>query len=596
MSSHREQISQLISLGQEKGYLTLAEINDALPPEFTNEEAIEALIAPFEDLGIKVLETAPESEDELVMAGITGSSDKEKVNSDDAAKALLDIEHELGRTSDPIRMYMREMGANELLTRREEVKIARRIELGQKATVDELMKYPRTFVLLNEAYENIRNEERKFETLIAGYAYDLDEFDENNLPMPNTDEKIEEPDITLELFEKDIENVIKFSEKKVEKSIEIMDGIRLAPAFIEEVLTDIKERVRKIADYEKKIITLLTDKLGFERLDAIKLLEGHSGNVDWVKDVLSTHKSTDTDVLAYYYDHFHRAQRRIHKITSKTGLTVQELKDLSRRINKFDRETQAAKDEMTSANLRLVISIAKKYNNRGLQFLDIIQEGNIGLMKAVDKFEYRRGYKFSTYATWWIRQAITRSIADQARTIRVPVHMIETINKLKRVQRIMLQILGREPSVEELSEGLGNKYGKEIPEEAKIGMEISEAKVQQILKISREPTSMDSPVGDEEDSTLGDFIADENIISPEDAAEDQGLKETIGKLLDGLTEREEKVLRMRFGLTMTTDYTLEEVGKQFDVTRERIRQIEAKALKKLRHPSRIEQLRSFHQK
>jgi RNA polymerase primary sigma factor len=585
---YQKQIRMLIKTGRAKGYLTYAELNDALPSEMIEEDAIERFIAPLEDLGIKVLETAPESEDDLLLAGITGDSTKassdedeqsDESQEDEATKAILD-EAEIGRTTDPIRMYMREMGHNELLTRREEVGIARRIEAGQNAVFLALLEYPRTFQFFHESYQKILDDEMKLSDLIAGFSYEDDSdiaIEDMVLPSPNDTDVENQVEHTLADFQDIIHKVIEHYNDNPELSGKELQKLRLAQNFVDNLLSDMSKHMKKLREQERNIRDICIEKLNLSQEELVKLFKGHEGDLEWVNAKLAKHKKVDAETLDYHQDAIQRAQKRIIKIHNRCGLDNEAMRDLERRIRSAQRETQKAKDEMTQANLRLVISIAKKYNNRGLQFLDIIQEGNIGLMKAVDKFEYRRGFKFSTYATWWIRQAITRSIADQARTIRVPVHMIETINKLKREQRILTQALGREPSVEELAKA----------------MELNEVKIQQILKISRDPTSMDAPVGDEEDSSLGDFLQDENAISPDEAAEDSSLIETIDALLGGLTERERKVLQMRFGIRMTTDYTLEEVGKQFEVTRERIRQIEAKALKKLRHPSRAEKLKTY---
>ena len=589
------QLKLLIAKGKEQGFLTYHEITEYLPDEIVDPEQIEDIINMIADMGIEIHEFPPDL-DQLLQ----NNSD----SSDGTSASLVSVESEFGRTTDPVRMYMREMGTVDLLTRQGEIKIAKRIEAGMNQVLFALSLYPGTIDMLLEAYGSVEHKEQKLSDVILGFSVQ-EEYPDSGLPAKsrkqssrqNQDDDSGDGDnddgldleevrlaITgLEKLYKRLVTSIKRHGKGDRKTVAIQDNItekflklRLAPKFITSLTTNVRRTIEMIRKTEREVMRLCVKTANMPRKDFISSFPGNETNVDWVG------KQTETDMpyaqnLAEVKDDVARIQEKLAMVLEKNLLSVAEIKEVNKKISIGEAKMRKAKKEMVEANLRLVISIAKKYTNRGLLFLDLIQEGNIGLMKAVDKFEYRRGYKFSTYATWWIRQAITRSIADQARTIRIPVHMIETINKLNRISRQILQEQGREATPEELAEKM------EMPEE----------KVRKVLKIAKEPISMETPIGDDDDSHLGDFIEDLNTQAPVDYANFEGLKQTMKDSLNGLTSREAKVLRMRFGIEMNTDHTLEEVGKQFDVTRERIRQIEAKALRKLRHPSRSEQLRTF---
>lgn len=602
--SQQSQLKLLIARGKEQGYLTYAEVNDHLPPDIVDPDAVEDIIGMINDMGIQVFEVAPEADALLMNENAATDEDA----ADEAAAALASVESELGRTTDPVRMYMREMGTVELLTREGEIEIAKRIEEGIRQVLASIAEYPETVSSLLDEYDRFAAEEIKLTDIITGYADNLAEAaqaashvgsevpEEEFADEDGEDDEDEEeenlgpdPELAKEIFtelrknyEKSISAISKYGRKHKNaiKHIEAMKEeflkFRLLPKMFDKLSGRMRRRMTSLRTQERLIMRLSTEQGKMPRKDFIRTFPGNETNTNWIDSILG--KETDYhDDLEEFAEDIIRCQNKIARIEAESKLTVVEIKETNRRMSIGEAKARRAKKEMVEANLRLVISIAKKYTNRGLQFLDLIQEGNIGLMKAVDKFEYRRGYKFSTYATWWIRQAITRSIADQARTIRIPVHMIETINKLNRISRQMLQEMGREPQ----------------PDELAIRMELPEDKIRKVLKIAKEPISMETPIGDDEDSHLGDFIKDENQDSPIDTATSQSLGEATKEVLSGLTAREAKVLRMRFGIGMNTDHTLEEVGKQFDVTRERIRQIEAKALRKLRHPTRSDQLRSF---
>ncbi|MDX1452948.1 MAG: RNA polymerase sigma factor RpoD [Oleiphilaceae bacterium] len=605
-NSQQSRLKDLIARGKEQGFLTYAEVNDHLPEDIADPDQVEDIIRMINDMGIQVVEEAPDS-DSLLMAD--GDSTDE-VAAAEAAAALAAVETEAGRTTDPVRMYMREMGTVELLTRDGEIRIAKRIEEGLRDVMASLAHFPGAVSSVIEAYEGITEEEGRLSDILTGF---LDPDDDGAIAAPSIDDSSDDddgsnnadddddsdsddevdkgpdPEVTRERFA-ELKAQLEVAEKAIAKHGrsskeavkelnrlgEIFAPFKLNAKQFDNLIIEVRTTNEIVRMNERSIMNICSRSCGMDRKEFIKRFPGNEGNLDWVTDLIDEGHSYSAK-LAEFQDEIIRAQRKIAAVAAETGLTVSEIKDVNRRISIGEAKARRAKKEMVEANLRLVISIAKKYTNRGLQFLDLIQEGNIGLMKAVDKFEYRRGYKFSTYATWWIRQAITRSIADQARTIRIPVHMIETINKLNRISRQMLQEMGREPTPEELGER----------------MDMPEDKVRKVLKIAKEPISMETPIGDDEDSHLGDFIEDNMAESPVDTATGEGLKEATRTVLSGLTAREAKVLRMRFGIEMNTDHTLEEVGKQFDVTRERIRQIEAKALRKLRHPSRSDHLRSF---
>jgi len=604
-STQQSKIKILIARGKEQGYLTYSEVNDHLPNDILEPEQIEDIIAMINDMGIKVVETAPDADDLIVEGSSADSTDEDAV--EEAAAALASMDAEFGRTTDPVRMYMREMGSVELLTRQGEIKIAKRIEEGMKQMYSALASYPATITLLLTEYDKIETEERKISDILSGTGFVLLEEEDvedhllaNPASTPNDevdeekdDEENEPVGPDMELVKEHFEHIRDLDEKLL--CIEVTDpndnekckAMRqeMADAFMklkrthklnDRMITGLRTLIERIRMHEKIILTACVEKAHMPRKEFITSFPENETDLNWL-DMHIEKNDAYSDVLSEYAEEIRKAQRKLVGIAKECRMSISGIKDINRQMSIGEAKARRAKKEMVEANLRLVISIAKKYTNRGLQFLDLIQEGNIGLMKAVDKFEYRRGYKFSTYATWWIRQAITRSIADQARTIRIPVHMIETINKLNRVSRQLLQEKGREATPEELAEK----------------MEMPEDKVRKVLKIAKEPISMETPIGDDEDSHLGDFIEDQNIQSPSETANTTGLKSATKNILEGLTARESKVLRMRFGIDMNTDHTLEEVGKQFDVTRERIRQIEAKALRKLRHPTHSETLRSF---
>ena len=590
------QLKQLIAKGKVQGYLTYAEVNDHLPSDIVDPEQIEDFIGMINDMGIQVHEVAPD-EDSLITDSAAVTTDDEDA---EEVAALASVDSEFGRTTDPVRMYMREMGSVELLTRTDELKIAKRIEEGQQQLVKAISRSCVVVEDFLQSFDNISGEEGgvRLTDLISGFA-DLSEPEDFVSPQAAGDIPVEEAaddelkGINFEEVQEKVENlrrqlktasdaikeygyVSEQTERAFEKLADFFMEFKWAPQYLKKLTGIIPNGVAIVREQEKFILETFVKYAKMPRKDFIESFVGNESNPDWLKQFIDVSHSYSESLLPHEKD-LKKAQKNLADIEAQYGLTISGLKDINRRMSIGEAIARRAKKEMIEANLRLVISIAKKYTNRGLQFLDLIQEGNIGLMKAVDKFEYRRGYKFSTYATWWIRQAITRSIADQARTIRIPVHMIETINKLNRISRQILQEQGREATPEELAER----------------MEMPEDKVRKVLKIAKEPISMETPIGDDEDSHLGDFIEDGKVLSPVEAATIAGLRESTQHVLAGLTAREAKVLRMRFGINMNTDHTLEEVGKQFDVTRERIRQIEAKALRKLRHPSRSEQLRCF---
>jgi len=584
-------LKQLIAKGKEQGYLTYAEVNDHLPEEIVDPEQVEDIINMINDMGITVHEVAPDTES-LVLTDASATDD---TAAEEAAAALASIENEFGRTTDPVRMYMREMGTVELLTREGEISIAKRIEEGIKQVMRALATNPRSVHQVLKTYELVANEEARLTDLINGFrSDDSDEIaqpasgpaderdDDDEEEVIDTGPDPERAKEQFALLEKAYKKTIKALEKKTkttakcrEEMSEVFMELKFLPVIIIAMTKELRSTIDRVRTHERHILNLCVNKCHMPRKAFIQSFPENETNQKWIDQYLKGHEYSDA--LAEYAAEIKQTQLKLSLLEKTYGLEITDIKEINRKMSIGEAKARRAKKEMVEANLRLVISIAKKYTNRGLQFLDLIQEGNIGLMKAVDKFEYRRGYKFSTYATWWIRQAITRSIADQARTIRIPVHMIETINKLNRIFRQMLQEKGREPTPEELAEK----------------MEMPEDKVRKVLKIAKEPISMETPIGDDEDSNLGDFIEDINIMSPVDSATGESLRESTKDILSTLTPREAKVLRMRFGINMNTDHTLEEVGKQFDVTRERIRQIEAKALRKLRHPSRAENLRSF---
>ncbi len=601
----------LISKGKEQGFLTYAEVNDHLPDGIVDPEQIEDIIGMINDMGILVHEQAPDADSLLISDNAVTADDEDAA--EEAAAALASVDSEFGRTTDPVRMYMREMGAVELLTREGEIKIAKRIEDGMNQMLESLASHPETIAILLGEFDQIASGTTRLGDIVTGFmdvdapaeaipenieaGSDLeagaDEEEEDEEGDGSSDEEaadtgldIEEVRVRMETLRdlhgkltaalakhgKDHARTKKLTEELTATFMEF----KLAPKMIDRLVANLRELVERIRTHERVIMDLCVTKGRMPRKEFITSFPDNETNLKWLDKHTKNGKGYAKDLQAAA-DDVRKTQEKLISLEQECGMTITDIKDINRKMSIGEAKARRAKKEMVEANLRLVISIAKKYTNRGLQFLDLIQEGNIGLMKAVDKFEYRRGYKFSTYATWWIRQAITRSIADQARTIRIPVHMIETINKLNRISRQMLQEMGREATPEELAKR----------------MEMPEDKVRKVLKIAKEPISMETPIGDDEDSHLGDFIEDSNVMSPVEYATVEGLREATQQVLEGLTARESKVLRMRFGIDMNTDHTLEEVGKQFDVTRERIRQIEAKALRKLRHPSRSEQLRSF---
>ncbi|MCE0494188.1 RNA polymerase sigma factor RpoD [Vibrio salinus] len=622
----QSQLKQLVVKGKEQGYLTYAEVNDHLPAEIVDSEQVEDIIQMINDMGIKVVETAPDADD-LALNDDTNITDEEVAEA--AAAALSSVENEIGRTTDPVRMYMREMGTVELLTREGEIDIAKRIEEGINQVQSSVAEYPGTIPYILEQFDKVQTEELRLTDIISGFVDpDADETaaptathigseltgsdledeelsikakkdkDGNEEDEEESDDDTEEeededvgidPELALEKFNElrtrfqnyqvaiqehgDMSSEARSATDLVQ---DIFREFRLTPKQFDHLVNSLRGSMDRVRTQERLIMRRVVEYGKMPKKSFIAVFTNNESNEEWLDTVLASDKPYAEKIRANE-EEIRRSIQKLQAIEEETKLSVNRIKDISRRMSIGEAKARRAKKEMVEANLRLVISIAKKYTNRGLQFLDLIQEGNIGLMKAVDKFEYRRGYKFSTYATWWIRQAITRSIADQARTIRIPVHMIETINKLNRISRQMLQEMGREPLPEELAERMA------MPED----------KIRKVLKIAKEPISMETPIGDDEDSHLGDFIEDTTLELPLDSATSTSLRAATRDVLAGLTPREAKVLRMRFGIDMNTDHTLEEVGKQFDVTRERIRQIEAKALRKLRHPSRSETLRSF---
>ena len=630
MSEHStSQLATLIQLGKEQGYLTYAEINDQLPESVTESDQIDDIIQMLTDVGIKIFETAPDEDDIM----LSDDADDDEIAVDEAAAVLASVESEPGRTTDPVRMYMREMGTVDLLTREGEIAIAKRIEDGIRDVQHAMTFWPGTVAMLINEYHQTFEGEKKVSDIITGFldpeaadVIPLADDEEVEIALPIIKPKVKDDKAEDELDD-EAENADEIEEADGEVSEDAdteeasgldPEEVRLRFEELEQLFTKVKDLLAthnrdsdvvkaamnelancfmlfklnsRVSDNimdmmrevyedvrknERHIMKLVIRRGKMPKDEFRKTFPHNETNLDWLPNRIAG-KPAFADTLERVLDEVLQYQGRIQQHEQNLGMSIDQMKVVARNMSVGEAKARRAKKEMVEANLRLVISIAKKYTNRGLQFLDLIQEGNIGLMKAVDKFEYRRGYKFSTYATWWIRQAITRSIADQARTIRIPVHMIETINKINRVSRQLLQEMGREPTPEELGERL----------------EMDEVKVRKVLKIAKEPISMETPIGDDEDSHLGDFIEDSSISSPVDEATAQGLKEATREVLANLTEREAKVLKMRFGIDMSTDHTLEEVGKQFDVTRERIRQIEAKALRKLRHPSRSEHLRSF---
>lgn len=611
----QSELKHLIATGKDQGFLTFNQINDLIPNNITDSEAIESIMKIIGDMNIEVVEFRPATEDTLLLAESAADEDAAEA----AADALILIDNEFGRTTDPVRMYMREMGSVELLTRQGEIAIAQRIEEGIKHVLSALAQYPEVIQLLLDDYQKTLTGEKRLSDIVSGFLdHEMETMGEGEIPKEliiaeeaagkeaaakdedeegdgtTTDGETDleaGPDPALakqyfdelaNLYRKYVGAVAKYGKKNKtttnhqKKLTEFFGKFKLTSKQLYRQTSKIREMVDSVREQERIIMQLAVNQGGAPRKAFISAFPNNETNVEWMEEFISANKKAADGLRAIAPDVI-RAQKKLLVLEKEADLTIPEIKEINRRMSIGEAKARRAKKEMIEANLRLVISIAKKYTNRGLQFLDLIQEGNIGLMKAVDKFEYRRGYKFSTYATWWIRQAITRSIADQARTIRIPVHMIETINKLNRISRQILQETGVEPSPEELSKR----------------MDMSEEKIRKVLKIAKEPISMETPIGDEEDSHLGDFIEDVTMESPIDAATNAGLHEATRTVLSTLTPREAKVLRMRFGIDMNTDHTLEEVGKQFDVTRERIRQIEAKALRKLRHPSRSEKLHSF---
>ncbi|WP_131112554.1 RNA polymerase sigma factor RpoD [Sulfuricystis thermophila] len=610
LESRRTRLKTLITLGKERGYLTYAEINDHLPDDIVDAEQIESIISTFNDMGIQVYDQPPAPEEILLAEQTAAPVDADEAE-EEAEQALSSVDSEFGRTTDPVRMYMREMGTVELLTREGEIEIAKRIEEGLRHMVQAISACPTTIAEILEMADKVAKDEMRIDELVDGLidpnapaadleaegAADLAEDLGEELDIDDEEaaqarvsasllqlkqDALERFAVIHQLYGKLMQTLAKKGSQdkaylKIQKQIsdELMN-IRFTARTIERLCDSVRGMVEAVRNHERKILHLCVDKAHMPRNHFIKVFPGNETNMEWLKTEVQS-KQPYAAALMRAAPAILEEQQKLIDLQNRIGIPLKELKEINKQMSTGEAKARRAKREMTEANLRLVISIAKKYTNRGLQFLDLIQEGNIGLMKAVDKFEYRRGYKFSTYATWWIRQAITRSIADQARTIRIPVHMIETINKMNRISRQILQETGQEPDPATLAEK----------------MDMPEDKIRKILKISKEPISMETPIGDDDDSHLGDFIEDTTTLAPADAALYASLREITKEVLDSLTPREAKVLRMRFGIEMNTDHTLEEVGKQFDVTRERIRQIEAKALRKLRHPSRSEKLRSF---
>jgi RNA polymerase primary sigma factor len=610
--TQRSQLKKLIIQGKEQGFLTYREINDHLPEDVHDTDQIEAVVNMINDMGIAVYDEAPDPDTLLLKTTETPPPAEDEEEAAEEAEQVVTsaVDSEFGRTTDPVRMYMREMGTVELLTREGEIDLAKRIEDGVRQTTEAIAACPAAIAEVVRMMDLVEIDQMRLTDLVVDFVdpdaddaplpeapavkatsdVDDDKDDDENSSDSDSDDETgpnrEEALIRFARIRKLHTNLLKAIDKKGYDSTEVKRiQAKLADEFMQikfvsKQINRLGEYVRSLVEFsrsqEKAVMDICVAKARMPRKTFIKIFPGHETNKRWVKKAIKCGEG-NSSVIEHHTDAIHAAQDKLKKLEERAGLPVGELKEVNRRMSIGEAKARRAKKEMVEANLRLVISIAKKYTNRGLQFLDLIQEGNIGLMKAVDKFEYRRGYKFSTYATWWIRQAITRSIADQARTIRIPVHMIETINKLNRISRQMLQEMGREATPEELASR----------------MDMPEDKIRKVLKIAKEPISMETPIGDDEDSHLGDFVEDANSIAPPDAATGSGLKYATSEILETLTAREAKVLRMRFGIGMNTDHTLEEVGKQFDVTRERIRQIEAKALRKLRHPSRSEHLRSF---
>jgi len=598
-------IKDLIAKGREQRYLTYAEVNDHLPEDIADPEQVEDIIQMINDMGITVFETAPDAD---TLSSLASDNTPDEVAAAEAAAALASVESEQHRTTDPVRMYMREMGSVELLTREGEIEIAKRIEEGTRELMSAVADWPTTVATIIAEYEKVEAGDKKLTDIISGYLNPMEHVPSalaqqqaaEALKLENPEEAEEEeeeqqheggldPEVAFERFDTIRKQLKKTdtcvarygrngeaSQKNLEELAELFKFLKLTPRQFDPLIAKVRLAVERVRGEERKIMRLCIRLGKMPRKEFIKLFPGNESNMKWTTE-LANSKESWAERVAEQEVEILRSQRKLAQVEKLADMNIAQIKDINRRMTMGEAMARRAKKEMVEANLRLVISIAKKYTNRGLQFLDLIQEGNIGLMKAVDKFEYRRGYKFSTYATWWIRQAITRSIADQARTIRIPVHMIETINKLNRVSRQMLQEMGREPTPEELAER----------------MEMPEDKIRKVLKIAKEPISMETPIGEDEDASIGDLIEDTTIALPLDEATKNNLTESTRGVLSSLTAREAKVLRMRFGIDMNTDHTLEEVGKQFDVTRERIRQIEAKALRKLRHPTRSDHLRSF---